>query len=348
MSVNLFDTRTMAGMITEGEKKSKTFFRDRYFKNRPTFNTAKIDFDVVGVGERKLAPFVHPKIGGVAVDRKGFRTESYEAPEISPMRITTAEDMLKRSAGETIYSGKSPSQRAAEQLGKDLAELDDMISRREEVMCREAVLSGRVTIQGEGYDEVIDYWGNVDESERPVETLVADSAVNVLKGLRTIRRGMIQKAGFVPTEIICGTNALDTIIEKLIDARALDSRRVDMGQIDPRQLPNGVTYWGYLKDSALDVYSYDDWYFDDATNAEVAMMPENQILMASPNVRTSLAYGVVGLIGDKTVQFHEGARIPDSWVQKTAPAGRVVQIKSRPLPIVHQIYGFRTITVTGE
>lgn len=343
MAIDMFDTRTMLGMITEGEKKSNTFFRDRYFKNRPTFDTAKIDVDIVGINDRKLAPFVHPKSGGVAVDRKGFRTETYEAPEISLMRITTAEDMLKRSPGETIYSGKSPAQRAAEQLGKDLSDLDDMITRREEVMCREAILDGKVTIKGEGYDEVLNFWG---EDNQPAVTLADVTTANAfMKGMRDIRRGMIQQAGFTPTEIICGTNVIDKVLDMLIDAKALDTRRVDLGQINPSLLPNGVTYWGYLKDSALDIYSYDDWYYDEEQGAEVAMMPEDKILMASPNVRTSLAYGVVSLIGSDTVTFHEGARIPDSWTQKAAPAGRVVQLKSRPLPIVHQIYGFRTITL---
>lgn len=348
MAISLFDTRTMMGMITEGEKKSGTFFRDRFFTNRPTFDTLKIDFDVVGMNDRKIAPFVHPKSGGVAIDRKGFRTESYEAPEISLMRITTAEDLLKRTPGETVYAGKSPMQRAAEQLGKDLSDLDDMITRREEVMCREAILEGKVTIKGDGYDEVINYWGDV-ESDKPTTTLVKkwdDGTVDglaIMNDLRTIRRGMVQKAGFVPTEIICGSSVVDVLIDKLSKSNMLDNRRVDLGQIDPRALPNGVTYWGYLKDSALDIYSYDDWFVNDE-GTEVPMMPVNKVLMASPNVRTTLAYGVCSLIGSDTVSLVEGARVPDSWVQRSAPAGRVVQIKSRPLPIVNQIYGFHTIT----
>lgn len=350
MAVNLFDTRTMMGMITEGEKATKSFFRDRYFKNRPTFNTTKIDFDVVGLKDRKLAPFVHPKAGGVAVDRQSFRAESYEAPAISLMRVTTAEDMLKRSPGETIYNGKTPQQRAAEILGRDLSDLDDMITRREEVMCREALLEGKVTVKGEGYDEVIDFWPTADKPTTALATKwTADSAdaVSIMADLRTIRRAMVKKAGFTPHEIICGTAVIDCLVSKLGKDKALDMRRVDMGQIDPKMLPNGLTYWGYLKDSALDIYSYDDWFVNDEGN-EVPMMPEDKILMASPNARTTLAYGIVPLVvdekGDNAVAFAEGARVPNSWVQRAAPAGRVVQLNSRPLPIINQVYGFHVIT----
>lgn len=108
MAIDMFTTRTMLAMVEEGQKSNSTWLRDRYFTNRPTFHTQKIDFDIIGRGGRKIAPFVNPKVGGVVLTREGFRTESYEAPEVSPMRVTTAEDMLKRLPGETIYSAKSP------------------------------------------------------------------------------------------------------------------------------------------------------------------------------------------------------------------------------------------------
>lgn len=349
--MNMFDTRTMLGVIEEGQRGNTTFLRDRYFTYRPTFDTAKIDIDIIGIGQRKLAPFVNPKVGGVVIDREGYKTNSYEAPEISPMRVTTAEDMLKRSPGETVYSAKSPNQRAAEQLGKDLAELDEIITRREEAMCAEALFEGKVTIKGEGYDEVLNYWG-ADEAAKPVTTLTTKwdaagaDAKGIMSDLRNIRRGMIQKAGITPTEIICGTAVIDALFDKLSNAGELDNRRVDLGQINPQHLPNGVTYWGYLKDSALDIYSYDSWYVNDE-GVEVPFVPANKVLVASQGVKTTLAYGCVSLIGDDTVKFYEGARIPDSWTQKAAPAGRVVQIKSRPLPIVNQIYGFHVINAVG-
>lgn len=345
--MDMFTTRTMLAMVEEGQKSNSTWLRDRYFANRPTFNTQKIDFDIVGRGGRKIAPFVNPKVGGIVLEREGFRTESYEAPEVSPMRVTTAEDMLKRMPGETVYSGKSPTQRAAEILGRDLSELDDIITRREEVMCAEALFTGKVTVKGEGYDEVLNYWAHLDAKDQPKTTLAtkwdaaSSDAAAIMKDLRTLRRSMIQNGGFTPHELICGTKVLDTLLDKLTSAKQLDMRRVDMGAIDPRMLPNGVTYWGYLKDSGLDIYSYDEWYLDGAD--EKPMVPEDLCLLASPNVRTMLAYGVVALAGDEAVRFYEGARVPDSWVQRANPSGRIVQIKSRPLPIIQQIYGFHVI-----
>ena len=128
--MDMFTTRTMMAMVEAGKKTNNTWLRDRYFGYRPTFNTQKIDFDIVGKGGRKIAPCVNPKVGGVVLEREGYSTNSFEAPELSPMRVTTAEDMLKRLPGETVYAGKTPEERAAEILGRDLSDLDDIITRR--------------------------------------------------------------------------------------------------------------------------------------------------------------------------------------------------------------------------
>lgn len=143
---------------------------------------------------------------------------------------------------------------------------------------RRGSFQGKVTVKGEGYDEVLNYWAHLETKEQPKTTLGtkwdAADAAQIMGDLRTLRRTMIQSGGFTPHELICGSKVLDTILDKLTTANQLDTRRVDMGAIDPQHLPNGVTYWGYLKDSGLDIYSYDEWYTDDA-GKEQPMVPEN-------------------------------------------------------------------------
>lgn len=344
--MDMFTTRTMLPMVDLNKQENHLFLRDRYFSNRVTFNTQKVDIDIIGREARKLAPFVNPRIGGKVVERQGYTTNSYEAPEISPMRVTTAEDMLKRSPGENMYSPKSPTERAAEQLGSDLWELDRIISRREEAMCAEALFTGKITIQGEGVDDVLNFWPSAagEQPKTTLSTLWSADGADPMADLRTIRRQMIKDSGETPREIICGARALEALLGKLTNksSSALDLRRVDMGFVDPQKLPNGVSYWGYLKDSALDIYSYDEWYIDDAGN-EHPMVPDDLCLLAGNGVNTTLAYGCVALAGDEQVKFYEGARIPDSWVQRANPSGRVIQIKSRPLPIINKIHGFHVI-----
>lgn len=346
---DLFTTRTMMGIVEEGRRDNPTFFRDTFFRNVKTYDTARIDFDIVGVGNKRIAPFVNPKIGGVAIDRDGYRTESYEAPEVSPERITTAEDLLTRSPGETIYNAKTPMQRAAEQLGEDLRYLDEIITRREEVMCAEALFNGQVTVKGEGYDEVINYWNTEDKPTESAVWLADDyTAANIRADLRAMRRRMIKKGGFNPTQLICGADVAEALLGKLSEDKTLDMRNVDNGKIDVRHLANGLTYYGFLKDAGIDLYGYDAYYLD-TDGTEKPFVPADKALLVAPGAMTTMAYGLVTLYNenDKSMRFFSGARVPDSWVQRKNPSGRIVQIKSRPLPIINQIYGFRVITATN-
>ena len=86
----------------------------------------------------------------------------------------------------------------------------------------------------------------------------------------------------------------------------------------------------FLKNVLLDGSRYVVGDEIDVDGKEKPMVPEKACLLASPAAKTMLAYGVVSLAGDDEVKFYEGARIPDSWVQRANPSGRVVQIKSRP------------------
>lgn len=343
--MDMFETRTMLPMVDlNAPTADHVFFRDRYFRDRVIFDSKKVDIDIIGRGARKLAPFVSPKIGGKVVEREGYTTNSYEAPEISPMRVTTAEDMLKRQPGEIIYGAVDPNVRAAEQLGRDLRELDRMIVRREEAMCAEALFSGKVTIKGDGYDAEVSYWpANSADQPATTPTIKWDqNGATPLADLRAIRRTVIQNSGVTPRDLICGTNVLEALLKDVQKSGALDTRRVDLGMIDPQHLPNGVTYWGYLKDSGLDVYSYDESYIGDDGN-EHPIVPDDKALVCSDAGKTVLAYGCVPVVSEEGVQFYAAARVPVSWVQRANPSGRIVQLKSRPLPIVNQIHAFHVV-----
>ncbi|WJZ69988.1 minor capsid protein E [Vibrio phage PVP-XSN] len=344
MAIDLFDTRTMIPMLRE-MKPANTFLLDRYFGNIVESESKKIDIDIY-VGKRRIAPFVHPKIGGKTVEKLGYKTDSFEPPMVGPRMLTTAEDMLKRSPGENIYNAKSPDERAAEQIGMDLAELDDMITRREEAMAAEALFSGQVTVEGDGYDlEVVKYWpGGGDD---PYLALGAgdrwnEDTADISKDLRDASLRIMQRSGITPSDALMGRSALDAMLNNTGFTEKLDKRRIDTGQIDPQKLPNGVTYWGYLKDSGLDIWTYDDWYLDPETGENKPFVPLKKVLIGSPNVRTTRAYGVV-------VDVEKGSfalsRVPVSYITRGEQEGRMVQVKSKPLPIVHQVHGFEVLEV---
>ncbi|MBO8136796.1 MAG: major capsid protein [Desulfotomaculum sp.] len=333
---NIYETRTMLQAI-EMMMPVRTFFRDTFFPTVITFPTEKIDVDFKK-GKRKMAPFVARNRGGITIDRQGFRTDTYETPYIAPQRVLTKNDISSRMLGERIYSRRTPEQRAQELLAKDLAELDEMITRREEWLCRELLLNGMVTIKGwvdkvggtEYVEDTIDY--NFTNKETLSGTdMWTDAASDKYGDLKRIRLQIIQKSGINPNLVIMANNVADMFINDDKIQKLLDIRNLTIGQVQPSIRMDGVTYLGTLTSLGLELYTYDEWFLDDDGN-EYPMMPENHLIMGRANLGARL-YGAVTQVEESDKEFHtyEGARIPKVWTD-TNNDQKMIRVASRPLP----------------
>jgi hypothetical protein len=336
----MFETRRMLRMM-EQMKPANMFLRNTFFSNVSRSDREFVDIDIIK-GKRRMAAFVSPIIGGQTVERQGYTTQSYKPLLIAPDMQTRAEDVLQRAAGENVYGAMSPSERASEILGRDLSEMDAMIPRREEWMCAQALFTGALTMTGEGVNESLSFGLASDHNV----TLSAgskwtDSGIDPIANLRTWRRKVIQDSGVNPDTVLLGASVVDAFIKNEEIRKQLDITRLNMGQIDPRTLPNGVTYYGRITSLALDLWGYDEWYLDDA-GAEQPMIPVNKVLMASTQARTELLYGAV--YEADVNQTFIADRVPKSWTQPK-PSARFVALKSRPLPVPTQIDAFLVATV---
>jgi hypothetical protein len=123
----------------------------------------------------------------------------------------------------------------------------------------------------------------------------------------------------------------------------INMRRVDSGLIKPEELPDGVTYLGYLNDPGLDLYAYDEWYVDDA-GSELPMMPVDRIVMGATTARATRHYGAI-IDLDAIEEGLDMVRwYPKSWREKN-PSVRFVQQQSAPCVVPHQIDAFLTAKV---
>jgi hypothetical protein len=327
---------------------AQTFIRDMFFRNRDAVNTEHVDIDIVK-GNRKMAPFVATTKSGSVMAREGYTTNSYKPAMLKPKRAASDVDWMKRLPGETVYSGIGPDERAAKLYVEDLLFLDETITRREEWMCVKALTEGRVVQKGDGVDEVVEF-------PLTVTTLDAADKWNADTGkaltcLRNARRSMVQACGIAPNVAVMGKSALEAFLaNKEVNERA-DRNKILFVEIEP-QLPvasletMGVIYWGYMRDSGLYIYSYDEWYVDEASGTERPMIDDNIVLLGNPAARTSLMYGAWTEANKQTgsVVTHVGERIPRSWVEDD-PSVRWVQMVSRPLPVPNQIDAFLVLKV---
>lgn len=349
-NISIYDPRTM-GKLVERMPKVQTFIKSTFFRNVETFDTQKIDVDFKK-GNRQLAPFVHKKIGGVTIDNEGYETNTYEPPLVAPNKITTVDDILKRTPGESLYGGKSPNQRAVEKMQRDFTELDEMITRREEWMCCQALFTGKIPILDKDGKEL---QAEIDFQFTNKVTLSGANAWNKKTGgkIKQLKewKKQVQKTGFVNCNIcIMGDEALEAFIMDEEVQKLLDVERYDLAVIKPRELPNGVTYIGTIQGEGMDIYSYNEWFLDNWTDKDKPenkpLVPTNAVALLSTEANYSMYYGGVGVVDEsgKTIAVVEGSRIPEQWVERRPPR-RFLQLNSAPLCVPHEVDSWYVATV---
>ena len=150
-TVDLYKRRNMIRALAQ-MKPPKTFLLNTFFNfaNPTLHNTDAIDIDIYDA-KRRMAEFVEPHMQAKTVESRGYVTRSYKPGYIKNKKITNAEDILTRQFGQgVIYGdGQSPASYAQMEVGKDLAELRDMATRRMEWMASQVLQTGKVLISGD-------------------------------------------------------------------------------------------------------------------------------------------------------------------------------------------------------
>lgn len=332
--INIYAPRYLAEVVRTAPP-VHTFFRDTFFTNHKTFATERVDIDIKK-GSRKMAAFVHPLAGGKVLRGEGYRTESYKPPLINPYSITTADQLLTRLPGEDIYSGKTPAQRAAEKLTEEYDLLNAATTRREEWMAAQAIINGEIRVVGEGINEVIDF-GLSNKINLTGDAQWGKTKAKVLDNLDEWESYVLTN-GFANVDmVVMGSSALKAFLNDADVLKHLDNRRVEMGIIHPKDLPNGVRYIAHLDKPNVDIYEYREVYLDDwsnpGTSQTLPLVPKNKIIMISSQANYMMAYGVCTYLNESEQWVSSmSERIFRSYIEHN-PDRRIVELQSHPLPI---------------
>lgn len=345
--INIYTPRYLAEVVRQAPP-VHTFFRDKFFTHVETFPTERVDIDLVK-GDRRMAAFVHPRIGGQALKEKGYETQSYKPPLINPYDITTADKLMTRLPGEDIYSGMTPAQRAAQKLVDEYNRLNDATTRREEWMAVQAIVTGQIPIVGEGVNETIDF-GFTNKVELTGDAMWGHTDPAILDNLEDWT-DQVLIGGFTNVDMaIMGKEALKEFLADETVYKMLDNRRINLGEISPRDLPNGVKYYGHLNRPSLDIYGYGEVYYDDWTDPEnpetKPLIPENAVILIASNPGYMMAYGACTYIEDASQQWvtAQTARLMRSYVEHH-PDRRMVELQAHPLPIPDKVDSWLVATV---
>ena len=331
MSLPIFESRKLIATVNR-VKPATTFITDTFFKRVDVNASENIDVEIRD-GKRKLAPFVSPLIEGKLEPSLGKQVTSYKPGYIKFKYVTEAEQVARNTNGVFYADGKSPTERAAEKAVIEIQDGINNIKRRVELMATESITTGKVTIKGDGIDEVIDFGMKATHLKTLTGTdLWTDADSDPLKNLRAWKREVAKDSGYTPTVVIMGSSAVDAFLSNASVQSYLDKRRINLGSIVSEDLGEGVTYYGEVE--GLKIYSYDGYY--EVNDVVYDMFPADKVLLGSERAFTKLNYGAIKDL--KSGNF-VGQVFAKSW-EVEDPSARFVLLQSAPLPVPVDINAF--------
>lgn len=341
MPFNFFETHTLL-MAVERLTPANSFLRDRYFPTNVASDVFATDDVLVEYkdGSKKLAPFVAPRKGGVTILRNGYHMERYTPPFVAPKRALSYDDLSKRGFGEALYTQLTPAQRQQTLILKDADELGEFITRREELMAAETMLTNGCIMKHIADDategdemEIRFYNGDSNPAAYTPAVKWSEAGAHIMDDLKAMIR-MLTSKGLRASELVCSPDVADAIIKNEEIQKFLDNRRYELGNVQPETLAPGAAIMAKLNvgGRVISIISYDETYTDDNGN-DVQYIPEGKCILTAPACGRTL-YGAVTQVEQADGEFHTyaGKRVP-KYLSNAEGNTRSLTISSRPLLI---------------
>ena len=321
---------------------ASSFLRDRYFPCNPSTDLFSTDDVIMEYkdGNQRMAPFVAPRVGGKTILRKGYTMERYEPPFIAPKRNLTIDDLSKKGFGEALYANLTPEQRQGAIAANDMSDMDSFITRREEAMAAEVMLTGGLVMKHYGdndtdYEEkeVRFYQGESNPSVFSVTTPWSDPTADIYGDLAAMLK-MARQSAIRCTELLVSPDVAPMVVKNASVKEYLDIKGYEMGHIQPRELNEaGAAYVGTLNvyGTMIDIISYGAQYEAD-DNTIQDYLPAGTAILTAPAAARTVYGAVTQLESDEQFHTYTGKRIPKYISDKKSDI-REVRLASRPLMI---------------
>lgn len=323
------------------------WLRDMLFADRVQFVTSEIAFDKLEM-DRKLAPFVSPRVAGKARKPRSRTVRTFEPAYVKPKHEVDPSENFVRLEGEQLNGELSPEQRLMLNIERLLEDQDRQITRREEWMCAQVLQTGSVVVEGEDYPAV-----TIDFARDAELTVVhgpgarwGDNGVSALDDIRDFAALIAEKSGGTATEVILGSKA-SRLFQKDSEVRSiLDNRRQAGGQMQLGPVATGsqnivAAPLGFV--GQFNFWQYSQIYKDDAGVTQ-QMFPEYGCLVVAPDA----FYGAFchGAIRDNAA-LQAMARFPKMWNEQD-PSVTFLMTQSAPLPVPRDIDATLFATVGAD
>jgi hypothetical protein len=341
MALSIYDTAALIRTV-EYLKEPQSFLLDTFFPNVVTSQTEFVAIDVF-TGKRRLSPFVNPLIEGRLVEPIGFRSDAYKPPYIKDKRRLDPMRPVRRSMGERIGGDMTPQAREAANLGFELQDQINMLTRRLEWMAAQALALGSITVVGDGVPQAVVNFGRSSNLSIALSGAArwGEAGVSPVADIDAWSVRVLQESGFPVTDVLFTPGAwayfrADPIVGQII--ASFNNGAPDLRvQGNPAQA--GAQFMGTWGSYRL--HRYYDWYVDPVDNTEKPMIADNTVVLSSANVDGVRAFAT---IMDPEVNYASVPYAPKSWTTQD-PGARWIMLQSAPLVIPTRVNASLAATV---
>lgn len=347
MSLSAYSTQFMIDTVLSLRSLNRSsVMLDMFFGNYvPPTGQAEVMFDVED-DALGLAPFVSPLVEGKVLPMLGYQTKYFKPAYIKPKTPINPYAVLSRQMGEKPGGSLSPLQREQAIVARTLDDHLGRIARRMELMAIDALIDGKVTVTGEGYDAVeVDFGRAGGHSVTITEgSQWDDTGISPVSDLDARNQTVATATGVAPDFAVMDPKAwaLYEADEKLAKRRDItlagNNTTVNVGMTQPPV--KGAILKASLDGGAFKIYVYQQVYKHPTTGTVTNMIPDYSVFIGTSDNRCQ-GTRYFGTILDPELDYASGlytdpaSGLPIEFAPKTwttqDPAQRLVMTQCAPL-----------------
>lgn len=338
--MDLFSTDVLTGTINQ-LRPVTSHLLDMYFPIVQTETSEEIHFDLVK-GDRRMAPFVSPVVGGKVMADRGFETKTFKPAYVKPKFAWNPNRPFKRMPGEPLTGQLTPMQRTQRMLAEDLLTQQAMVRRRLEWMAAQVLRTGSVTVTGDQYPTTVVSFGRSAGLTKAL-TLTArwgEEGVDVLQNMKDWAQEVLAASGYYPDVVTMDLKSWNLFLQnETVQKRLalLATASVLPVSYDAPKV-EGAKFMGTV--DGFSIYVYTGTFEDDDGDVK-PYVPDYTVIMSGAGMQGAQAFGA---IQDEEAGLQALPFFTKSWVEKD-PGQRMILTQSAPLVVPQNVDGSCCITV---
>lgn len=266
-------------------------------------NSEEVEIDVIR-GDEDVAIVIHDLSTGFRMNSDDLYTnKAFKPPVFQEAFAINSHDLLKRAPGSNPFENVSFRSNLARRMLSGMQKVDAKIRRAIELQAAQVLQSGVLTLIDSAGTTLYSLTFSPKTTHFPTSAQAWGSATGAQKmGHLMSLAEVIRNDGLQdPDQLIFGIDAFENFISDSAVQSRLDTRRLDVGSINPMQRRGqGGTYHGRID---LGHYQYEIWtyggrYTHPQTGVKTPYMDPGKVVVRSSQGRLDATYGAIPNIGE--------------------------------------------------